>query len=108
MQQSEASERRQGGMLRVENVSERVRPFVAEVGRVRQLTRPDGVQDDDARPRHAAILRAVATVLGLIGMVVFIAGVISLAAAVTYTVVKLTPTGSRKRDTATEGPDSSA
>src|SRR6266508_4294302 len=66
------------------DVAERVRPFVAEVGRVRQLTRPDGVQDDDARPRHAAILRALATVLGLIGMVVFIAAVIGLAAGVTY------------------------
>jgi hypothetical protein len=41
-------------------------------------------------------------------MVVFIAGVISLAAAVTYTVVKLTPTQSRKPGPAPEGPDSSA
>jgi hypothetical protein len=50
----------------------------------------------------------VATVLGLIGIVVFIAFVISLAAAVTYTVVKLTPTGPRKRSTAPEGPNSNA
>ena len=31
------------------------------------------------------------TVLGLVGMIVFIAAVIAFAAAVTWTVVKLTP-----------------
>jgi hypothetical protein len=31
------------------------------------------------------------TVLGLLGLVAFIAGIISLAVAVTYLVVKLTP-----------------
>jgi hypothetical protein len=48
----------------------------------------------------------LATVLGLIGMVVFIAAVIGLAAGVTYAVVKLTPTAPRKRGAASEGPDS--
>jgi hypothetical protein len=36
------------------------------------------------------------TVLGLFGIVLFIAGVIALAAGVTYAVVKLTPQKKRK------------
>jgi hypothetical protein len=36
------------------------------------------------------------TVLGLIGIVLFIIGVLSLAAAVTWTVVKLTPQRQKK------------
>jgi hypothetical protein len=39
----------------------------------------------------------VETVLGLIGMVVFIAAVISLAAGVTYAVVRLTPSKAEKK-----------
>jgi hypothetical protein len=39
----------------------------------------------------------VHTALGLIGMVVFIAAVISLAASVTYAVVRLTPSEPRKK-----------
>jgi hypothetical protein len=39
----------------------------------------------------------VETVLGLIGMVVFIAAVISLAAGVTYAVVRLTPSKTAKK-----------
>ena len=38
------------------DVGEGVRPRVTELGSVRQLTRSDGVQHDDARPSHAAIL----------------------------------------------------
>ncbi len=38
------------------------------------------------------------TVLGLLGIIVFIAGVIALAAGVTYTVVKLTPAKKPKPD----------
>jgi hypothetical protein len=41
---------------RFRDVAKCVRPFVAVVGRIRQLTRPDGVEDDDARPWHEAIL----------------------------------------------------
>ncbi|HET6643799.1 MAG TPA: hypothetical protein VFG93_11030 [Gaiellaceae bacterium] len=37
------------------------------------------------------------TVLGLIGMVIFIAAVISLAAGVTWLVVKITPSEPRKK-----------
>jgi hypothetical protein len=37
------------------------------------------------------------TVLGLIGMVIFIAAVISLAAGVTWLVVKITPSVPRKK-----------
>jgi hypothetical protein len=37
------------------------------------------------------------TVLGLIGMVIFIAAVISLAAGVTWLVVKITPSAPRKK-----------
>jgi hypothetical protein len=40
------------------------------------------------------------TVLGLIGMVIFIVAVISLAAGVTYLVVKITPTEPRRKRTA--------
>jgi len=39
----------------------------------------------------------VATVLGLIGLVLFIASVIALAAGVTWLVVKLSPTPGRKK-----------
>jgi hypothetical protein len=43
------------------------------------------------------------TLLGLLGLIVFCAGVISLAAAVTWVVVKLIPAdrGERKETTAT-------
>jgi hypothetical protein len=37
------------------------------------------------------------TVLGLIGMVLFIIATIALAAAVTWVVVKVTPSGPRKK-----------
>ena len=59
------------------DVAERVRALVAEVGGVGQLSRPDGIEHDHARAGHAAILRRVANVLGLIGFVVFIACVIA-------------------------------
>jgi hypothetical protein len=39
----------------------------------------------------------VATALGLIGMVVFIVATIALAAGVTWLVVKLTPSGPRRK-----------
>jgi hypothetical protein len=39
----------------------------------------------------------VGTVLGIIGMVVFIVAVISLAAGVTWLVVKITPSSPRKK-----------
>jgi hypothetical protein len=48
----------------------------------------------------------VATVLGILGVVVFIVCVIALAAGVTWTVVRLSPApGSKPK---TESPDSSA
>jgi hypothetical protein len=40
------------------------------------------------------------TVLGLIGMVIFIVAVISLAAGITWLVVRFTPSGPRKKRTA--------
>ena len=40
------------------------------------------------------------TVLGLIGLVLFIAGVIGLSAGVTYLVIKLSPTQREKKKTA--------
>jgi hypothetical protein len=50
-------------------------------------------------PKHSslkrtpgAILRRVSTALGLIGLVVFILCVVALAAGVTWTVVRLSPT----------------
>jgi hypothetical protein len=48
------------------------------------------------------------TVLGLIGIVVFIAAVIALAAGVTWLVVKLSPMpGSKKRPSSTNSTTSS-
>ena len=40
---------------------------------------------------------ALANVLGLIGMVLFIVATIALAAGVTWVVVKMTPSGPRKK-----------
>jgi hypothetical protein len=40
-------------------------------------------------------------VLGLIGMVIFIVATIALAAGVTWLVVKITPSGPRKKPTPT-------
>jgi hypothetical protein len=42
----------------------------------------------------------VDTVLGLIGLVFFVAGVIGLAAGVTYLVIKISPTQREKKRTA--------
>jgi hypothetical protein len=39
----------------------------------------------------------LATVLGLIGMVIFITATIALAAAITWVVVKVTPSTPRKK-----------
>jgi len=44
-----------------------------------------------------AILRRVATALGLVGVVVFIVCVIALAAGVTWTVVRLSPAPGRDK-----------
>jgi hypothetical protein len=41
------------------------------------------------------------TALGLLGMVVFIAATIALAAGVTYAIVKISPSGRRAKDQAT-------
>jgi hypothetical protein len=48
----------------------------------------------------------VNTVLGLIGIVLFIAGVISLAAGVTWVVVKLSPDPNRKKKRSEPAPES--
>jgi hypothetical protein len=40
------------------------------------------------------------TVLGLIGMVVFIVGTISLAAGVTYSIIRISPTKRREKSAA--------
>jgi membrane-bound ClpP family serine protease len=40
------------------------------------------------------------TVLGLIGMVIFIVGTISLAAGVTYAIVRISPTKRREKGSA--------
>jgi hypothetical protein len=39
----------------------------------------------------------LANVLGLIGLVIFITATIALAAAITWVVVKVTPSGPRKK-----------
>ena len=40
------------------------------------------------------------TVLGLIGMVIFIVGTISLAAGVTYSIIRISPTKRREKSAA--------
>ncbi|HET9324627.1 MAG TPA: hypothetical protein VFO03_12175 [Gaiellaceae bacterium] len=40
------------------------------------------------------------TILGLIGMVFFVAGVIGLAAGVTWTIIKISPTRRTSKDNA--------
>ena len=76
------------------DVGKRVRALVAVLRRVRQLARPNRVQHDHAGARHGAILRSVMdTVLGLLGIVVWIVAVIAFAAAVTYVVIKVIPGG---------------
>jgi hypothetical protein len=50
-----------------------------------------------ARGMSAYSRVGLATVLGLIGMVVFIVATIAAAAAVTWVVVKITPSGPRKK-----------
>ena len=63
------------------DVPERVRPLVAVLVGVRQLARADGVEHDHAGAGHAAIVAPSWThVLGLLGLVVFIVGVIGFAA----------------------------
>jgi hypothetical protein len=49
----------------------------------------------------------LATVLGLIGMVIFIVATISLAAGATWLVVKITPSEPRKKPKPAESAESS-
>ena len=74
------------------DVPEGVRPLVAVFRGVRKLAGTHGIEHDDTRPRHAGYSRsAMLDVLGLIGMFIFCACVIALAAAVTGLVVRLSP-----------------
>jgi hypothetical protein len=76
----------------VSDVPERVGAHVSVFIGIGKLAGSHGIEHDDAGPRHVAILgRAVLDVLGLIGMVIFIACVIALAASVTWLVVKYSP-----------------
>jgi hypothetical protein len=78
---------------RTRDVAQRVRSLVAVVARVRECSGADGVEDDHARSWHGAILwRSVTNVLGVIGILAFCACVITLAAGVTWIVVKVSPT----------------
>ena len=74
------------------DVPERVRAFVSPLGRIRQLTRADGIEHDHAGPRHAGSLRTAwkpssdsssccSTSLAIL----------ALSAAVTCAVVKISP-----------------
>ena len=78
--------------------------LVAVVGRVRQLARPDGVEDDHARAGPRGYPSPVATALGLVGLVVFIAFVVALAAGVTWLVVRLSPNPESKQKALAEKP----
>ncbi len=108
------------------DVAEGVRAPVAVVARVGQLSRPDGVEDDHACARqaygsgfveglrsrlglgdsskHSSLARRregypkrVETVLGLIGLVLFIVAVVALAAGITWLVVRFSPNPENKR-----------
>ena len=74
------------------DVAEGVGPLVAVLGRVRQLARTNRVQHDHTGARHLAILRSAWTsILGFLGLAIWIVGTISIAAGVTWLVVKLFP-----------------
>jgi hypothetical protein len=82
---------------RSRDVAQCVRALVSVLGGVRQLAGADGIEHDDARPGHRAILGTlVATALGLIAFVGYVLAVVGVAAAVTWVVVRVTP--SRKPD----------
>ena len=78
------------------DIAERVGALVSVIRRIRQLARADGVKNDDARTRHAGILGRVSTVLGLLGLFGFVAGMLVLSAAVTALMVKIPPTRSQR------------
>ncbi len=75
-------------------VAEGVRAFVSVLPCVRQLSSADGVENDDARPRHSAgySTAALNDALGLLLLVVYIAGIVGIAAAITLAVIKVFPT----------------
>jgi hypothetical protein len=69
---------------------------------VRQLAGADGIEHDDAGPGHRAILGTpVETALGLLAFAVYVVAIIGVAAAVTWLVVRLTP--SRDSDRTARG-----
>ena len=78
--------------------------LVAVFGGVGEFPGAHGVQHDHAGSRHPAILRRMVTnVLGVLGVLVFCACVIVLAAAATWAVVKISPSKAKKETAATEG-----
>ena len=80
------------------DVPERVRPLVPVLGRIGQLSRADGVEHDHARPRHAAILRRAWTPSSVSSAWSSTSSsIVGLAAAVTWAVVKLSPSKSQKQ-----------
>ena len=89
---------------RARDVPERVRALVAPVGRVGQLARPDGVQHDHAGARHRGYpSRPMDDVISLIALVLYIAGILALSAAVTWAVVRISPSKSAKEERAQAG-----
>ena len=78
------------------DVPERVRALVTAVGRVRQLPRADGVEHDDARPRHGGYPSPrMDDVLGLLELA-STSRVLALSVGVTWVVVKVSPSESAK------------
>ena len=74
------------------DVSERVRAFIPPLGSIWQRTGADGIEHDHAGPRHAGSLRATwMTVLGLIELLFYVLAILTLSAAVTYAVVRISP-----------------
>ena len=76
---------------RPRDVAEGVGALVSELCCVRQGACAHAVEHDDARARHVSILEPWSTVLGLLGVALYIPTIIAIAAGVTWIVVKLSP-----------------
>ena len=92
-------------------VAEGVGTFVSVLPCVRQLSSADGVEHDDARPRHSGgySTAALSDVLGLLLLVVYIAAIVGLAAGITLLVIKIFPTErTPKKPDSPDTPDDSS
>ncbi len=74
------------------DVPERVRALISPLGSIRQLTRANGIEHDHAGPRHAGSLRTTWKLSSALSSLLFyVLAILSLSAAVTFAVVKISP-----------------